>query len=97
LIDRPLRPTMMKGFYHDTQILSWVLSYDGLHSPDALAVTAAGIVVDLSEVPSTKTVAGVRIGLVGDRFIVNPTTKQMEESELDLMLAGTDNALSLEL
>ncbi|PIA54044.1 hypothetical protein AQUCO_00900549v1 [Aquilegia coerulea] len=93
LIDRPLRPTMMKGFYHDTQILSWVLSYDGLHSPDALAVTAAGIAVALSEVPSTKTVAGVRIGLVGDRFIVNPTTKEMEESELDLMLAGTDNAI----
>ncbi|KAF5184633.1 Polyribonucleotide nucleotidyltransferase, partial [Thalictrum thalictroides] len=70
-----------------------VLSYDGLHSPDALAVTAAGIAVALSEVPSTKTVAGVRIGLVGDRFIVNPTTKEMEESELDLMLAGTDNAI----
>ncbi|KVI09485.1 Polyribonucleotide nucleotidyltransferase [Cynara cardunculus var. scolymus] len=45
LIDRPLRPTMLKGFYHETQILSWVLSYDGLHPPDSLAVTAAGIAV----------------------------------------------------
>nr|XP_011457629.1 PREDICTED: probable polyribonucleotide nucleotidyltransferase 1, chloroplastic [Fragaria vesca subsp. vesca] len=93
LIDRPLRPTMLNGFYHETQVLSWVLSYDGLHSPDSLAVTAAGIAVALSEVPNTKTIAGVRIGLVGDKFIVNPTTKEMEDSELDLLLAGTDSAI----
>ncbi|KAH8480784.1 hypothetical protein Peur_062395 [Populus x canadensis] len=93
LIDRPLRPTMFKGFYHETQILSWVLSYDGLHSPDSLAVTAAGIAVALSEVPNTKVIAGVRVGLVDNKFIVNPTTKEMEESELDLLLAGTDSAI----
>uniref|UniRef100_A0A5B6ZTB5 polyribonucleotide nucleotidyltransferase n=1 Tax=Davidia involucrata TaxID=16924 RepID=A0A5B6ZTB5_DAVIN len=93
LIDRPLRPTMLKGFYHETQILSWVLSYDGLHSPDSLAVTAAGIAVALSEVPNSKAIAGVRIGLVGDKFIVNPTTKEMEDSKLDLLLAGTDSAI----
>ncbi|PKI69168.1 hypothetical protein CRG98_010435 [Punica granatum] len=93
LIDRPLRPTMFKGFYHETQVLSWVLSYDGLHSPDCLAVTAAGIAVALSEVPNTKAIAGVRVGLVGDKFIVNPTTKEMEESDLDLVLAGTDSAI----
>ncbi|KAL2565123.1 hypothetical protein AAZX31_19G104700 [Glycine max] len=93
LIDRPLRPTMPKGFYHETQILSWVLSYDGLHSPDSLAITAAGIAVALSEVPMSKAVAGVRVGLVGDKYIVNPTTEEMEHSELDLLLAGTDNAI----
>lgn len=93
LIDRPLRPTMLKGFYHETQILSWVLSYDGLHSPDSLAVTAAGIAVALSELPHTEPIAGVRIGLVGGKFIVNPTMKEMEESELDLVLAGTDSAI----
>lgn len=47
----------------------------------------------LSEVPNSKAVAGVRIGLVGDKFIVNPTTKEMEDSELDLVLAGTDSAI----
>lgn len=93
LIDRPLRPTMPKGFYYETQILSWVFSYDGIHSPDCLAVTAAGIAVALSELPNTKIIAGVRVGLVGDQFIVNPTTKEMEESELDLILSGTDNAI----
>ncbi|KAK7396125.1 hypothetical protein VNO78_16909 [Psophocarpus tetragonolobus] len=93
LIDRPLRPTMPKGFYHETQILSWVLSYDGLHSPDSLAVTAAGIAVALSELPTSKAVAGVRVGLVGDKYIINPTTEEMEHSELDLLLAGTDSAI----
>lgn len=93
LIDRPLRPTMPKGFYHETQLLSWVLSYDGLHSPDALAVTAAGLAVALSEVPNSKAIAGVRVGLLGDRFVVNPTTKEMEDSTLDLFLAGTDSAI----
>ncbi|KAG2273169.1 hypothetical protein Bca52824_067724 [Brassica carinata] len=93
LIDRPLRPTMPKGFYNETQILSWVLSYDGLHAPDALAVTSAGIAVALSEVPNAKAIAGVRVGLIGGEFIVNPTVKEMEESQLDLFLAGTDSAI----
>ncbi|PPD90822.1 hypothetical protein GOBAR_DD12243 [Gossypium barbadense] len=70
-----------------------VLSYDGLHCPDALAVTAAGIAVALSEVPHSEAIAGVRIGLLGDKFVVNPTTKEMEGSTLDLFLAGTDNAI----
>ncbi|KAI3721878.1 hypothetical protein L2E82_32897 [Cichorium intybus] len=93
LIDRPLRPTMLKGFYHETQILSWVLSYDGLHPPDSLAVTAAGIAVALSEVPNTTTISGVRIGLIGDKFVVNPTTTEMETSKLDLLLAGSESGI----
>lgn len=93
LIDRPLRPTMPKGFYYETQILSWVLSYDGLHPPDSLAITAAGIAIALSEIPNTEPIAGVRIALIGAQFIVNPTTKEMEGSKLDLMLAGTGSAI----
>ncbi|XP_059289489.1 polyribonucleotide nucleotidyltransferase 1, chloroplastic-like [Lycium ferocissimum] len=93
LIDRPLRPTMLKGFYHETQVLSWVLSYDGLHPPDALAVTAAGIAMALSEVPNSEVVAGVRVGLIGEKFMVNPTIQEMENSKLDLLLAGTRNAI----
>ncbi|CAI9099347.1 OLC1v1036154C2 [Oldenlandia corymbosa var. corymbosa] len=93
LIDRPLRPTMPKGFYHETQILSWVLSYDGLHPPDSLAVTAAGIAVALSELPNSEPVAGVRVGLIGDQLVVNPRTKEMENSKLDLLIAGTESAI----
>ncbi|CAN6196978.1 unnamed protein product [Urochloa humidicola] len=84
---------MPKGFYYETQILSWVFSYDGIHSPDCLAITAAGIAVALSEIPNKQTIAGVRIGLINDQFVVNPTTEQMENSELDLMMAGTDSAI----
>ncbi|CAA6658594.1 unnamed protein product [Spirodela intermedia] len=80
-----LSSTMIKGFCHETQILSSVFSYDGIHSPDCLAVTAA--------VPNSQMIAGVRVGLVGDKFIVNPTTKEMEETELDLIIAGTDSAI----
>lgn len=47
----------------------------------------------LSEVPNSETIAGVRIGLIGDKFVVNPTTMEMEESKLDLLLAGTDSAI----
>ncbi|KAG2631909.1 probable polyribonucleotide nucleotidyltransferase 1, chloroplastic isoform X1 [Panicum virgatum] len=93
LIDRPLRPTMPNGFYYETQILSWVFSYDGIHSPDCLAITAAGIAVALSEIPNKQTIAGVRIGLINGQFVINPTTEQMENSELDLMMAGTDSAI----
>ncbi|XP_059074586.1 probable polyribonucleotide nucleotidyltransferase 1, chloroplastic isoform X2 [Cryptomeria japonica] len=93
LIDRPLRPTILKGFYHETQILSWVLSYDGLHSPDSLAITAAAVALALSEVPISQTVAGVRVGLIGDQFVINPTVQQMEMSKLDLLLAGTAEAI----
>ncbi|KAB8104451.1 hypothetical protein EE612_037365 [Oryza sativa] len=93
LIDRPLRPTMPKGFYYETQILSWVFSYDGIHSPDSLAITAAGVAMALSEVPNKQTIAGVRIGMINDQFVVNPTTEQMDDSELDLVMAGTDSAI----
>ncbi|WVZ62046.1 hypothetical protein U9M48_011835 [Paspalum notatum var. saurae] len=93
LIDRPLRPTMPKGFYYETQILSWVFSYDGIHSPDCLAITAAGIAVALSEIPNKQTIAGVRVGLINGQFVINPTTEQMENSDLDLMMAGTGSAI----
>ncbi|TVU41572.1 hypothetical protein EJB05_15101, partial [Eragrostis curvula] len=62
LIDRPLRPTMPKGFYYETQILSWVFSYDGIHSPDCLAITAAGIAVALA--PYTADISGDELGYV---------------------------------
>ncbi|CAN1261802.1 Probable polyribonucleotide nucleotidyltransferase 1, chloroplastic [Linum perenne] len=83
------RASTMKLRYYRGQ----VLSYDSLHAPDVLAVTAAGIAVCLSEVPNTKPIAGVRVGLVDDKFIVNPTNKEMEKSVLDLVMAGTDNAI----
>ena len=58
LVDRPLRPAIAKGWAADTQVLLWVLSYDGAHSPEPLAITAAGAALAVSDVPLTRAVAG---------------------------------------
>ena len=80
------------------QVLSWVLSYDGIHPTEPLAITAASAALLLSDIPFTKAVAGVRVGLLPDgdgsgTFVVNPTVDQMAVSRLDLMLAGTADAV----
>lgn len=94
LVDRPLRPALAKGWAHSTQVLSWVLSYDGEHSPEPLAITAAGAALAVSDVPMRRVVAGVRVGLLPDLgLVVNPTVAQMEESTLDLIIAGTSEAV----
>eukprot|EP00271_Cylindrocystis_brebissonii_P018477 TRINITY_DN5251_c0_g1_i1.p1 TRINITY_DN5251_c0_g1~~TRINITY_DN5251_c0_g1_i1.p1 ORF type:complete len:1081 (+),score=191.83 TRINITY_DN5251_c0_g1_i1:439-3681(+) len=93
LIDRPLRPMVAKGFCQETQILLWVMSYDGEHAADALSITAAGAAMAISEVPLLKPVAGVRVGLCGDEFVVNPTVAQMDSSRLDMIVAGTADAV----
>ena len=94
LIDRPLRPMIQPGWTHSTQLLSWVLSYDGQHAPEPLAITAAGAALALSDVPLRKAVAGVRVGLLPERgFVVNPTVAEIEASSLDLLVAGTADAV----
>lgn len=93
LIDRPIRPLIEKGWYHDTQLLSYVLSYDGVHMPEPLAICAISAALVISDIPLIKPVAGVQVGLVGERFVINPTHEEMEKSKLDLMLAGTEDAI----
>jgi len=93
LVDRPLRPMIADGWPHSIQVLQWVLSYDFKYSPEPLAITAAGAALALSDVPMKNIVAGVRVGLVDGAFVVNPTVSQMENSTLDLMMAGTKDAV----
>lgn len=93
LIDRPIRPMFEEGYYNDTQILVYVYSYDGVHSPDSLAITAAAAALMISDIPLVKPVAGVRVGMIGDQFIVNPSPEEMSRSRLDLLLAGTEDAI----
>jgi polyribonucleotide nucleotidyltransferase len=93
LIDRPLRPMFEEGYYNEVQVLAFVWSYDGINSPDPLAICAASAALVVSDIPLIKPVAGVRVGYVGNRFIVNPTTEQQKESKLDLLLAGTEDAI----
>lgn len=93
LIDRPLRPMIAKGFNHDTQILSWVFSYDAIHSPEPLAIIAASAALALSDIPVTKVVGAVRVGMIEGNFVVNPTVQEMKLSRLDMIIAGSGESV----
>lgn len=93
LIDRPIRPMFEDGFYHDTQIMTQVYSYDGVNTPEPLAICAASAALVLSEIPLIKPIAGVRVGMIDGNFVINPDNEQQKLSKLDLMLAGTEDAV----
>lgn len=93
LIDRPLRPMFEEGYYNEVQILSYVWSYDGTNMPEPLAICAASAALAISNIPFVKTIAAVRVGLTNGKFIINPTVEQQKSSKLDLLLAGTDDAI----
>ena len=93
LIDRPIRPLFPEGYYNDTQLLTFVWSYDKENAPDVLAICAASAALLISDIPFTKPLAAVRVGHIDGEFVVNPTKSQMEKSELDLVLAGTEEAI----
>ena len=92
-IDRPLRPMFEDGYYNEVQLLSYVWSFDGLHSPEPLAICGASAALVVSDIPLIKPVAAVRVGMIDDKFILNPTIPQQKASKLDLMLAGTEDAI----
>lgn len=93
LIDRPIRPMFEEGYYNEVQVLSYVFSYDGMHQPDVLAVCAASAALTLSSIPLIKPIGAVRVGKIKDRFVVNPSVEEMKTSSLDLVLAGTEDAI----
>ena len=92
LIDRPIRPLFPEGFRNEVQVIATVLSYDKANSPDILGMIGASVALSISEIPFHGPIAGVNIGLVNDEFVVNPTTEQLENSELELAVAGKENA-----
>ncbi len=92
-IDRPTRPLFPAGWRYETQIIALVLSADQENDTDVLAITGASAALALSEIPFAKTIAGVRIGLVGGHYVVNPTFLQRKESKLDLVVAGSEDGL----
>lgn len=93
LIDRPLRPLFQEGYMNETQILAYVWSYDRENPPEALAICAASAALTLSDIPLVKPIAAVRVGRIGKEWIVNPTVEEMKQSSLDLVLAGTQEAI----
>jgi polyribonucleotide nucleotidyltransferase len=93
LIDRPLRPLFEEGYYNEVQVLAYVWSYDGVNTPDPLAICGTSAALVISDIPLIKPVGAVRVGFVDGKFVINPTTEQLKTSKLDLMLAGTEEAV----
>ncbi len=92
-IDRPLRPRFPEGYRYDTQIIATVLSVDPEIDPDVLAITGASAALHISDIPFDGPIAGIRIGRVDGEYILNPTKGQLMESDLNIIVAGTSDAI----
>ena len=93
LIDRPLRPMFPDGYYNEVQILSYVWSYDTTASTAPLAICAASAALVISDIPLVKPIGAVQVGLIDEQFVVNPHPDQQVKSKLDLIIAGTEDAV----
>ncbi|MDZ7723459.1 MAG: polyribonucleotide nucleotidyltransferase [candidate division KSB1 bacterium] len=93
LIDRPIRPLFPKGYNNEVQVMVHVLSSDKENDADVLAITAVGIAVNLSEIPFEGPIAGARVGRVDGEWVVNPTYSQREESDVDLVMAASEESI----
>ena len=95
LIDRPLRPLFPEGYYFETQVIAAVLSSDKTGSSDVIGITAASAALAVSNIPFLGPVAGIKIGRVNGQFVVNPDLETLKNSELDLVVAGTADAVMM--
>ena len=93
VIDRPIRPLFPPGWRYETQIIALVLSADQENDTDVLAITGASAALAVSDIPFDKAIAGVRVGLVDDQYVINPTFEQRKVSKLDLVVAGTKDGI----
>jgi polyribonucleotide nucleotidyltransferase len=93
LIDRPVRPLFPDNYRFETQIVGSVLSSDGENDPDVLTITGASCALYLSDIPFVNPIAGVRVGLIEGKYLINPTFEERRESMLDLVVAGTEEAI----
>ncbi|MFH0910713.1 MAG: polyribonucleotide nucleotidyltransferase, partial [Planctomycetota bacterium] len=95
LTDRPMRPLFPRGFINELVVSSMVLSADGKNEPDILSLIGASAAVSLSEIPFAGPLAGVRVGRANGEFVLNPTAAERELSDLDLVVAGTSEAVTM--
>ena len=93
LIDRPIRPLFPEGFRNEVQILPTVLSYDNENEPDILSIIASSAALAISGLPFQGPIAASRVGYIDDKYVLNPTKEQLLESKLDLVVAGTKDAV----
>lgn len=93
VIDRPMRPLFPPGWHHETQIIALVLSADADNDPDVLAINGASAAVALSEIPFQRTIGAVRVALVDDEYLLNPTYAERARARLDIVVAGSREGL----
>lgn len=94
-IDRPIRPLFPEGFMHETQVACFILSADQENDADMLAMLGASVSLCMSKIPFNTPVAGVRVGRIKGNWVLNPTFQQLEYSDLDLTVAGTEDAITM--
>ncbi|GAG43793.1 unnamed protein product, partial [marine sediment metagenome] len=95
IIDRPIRPMFPDGYRFDTQIINLILSHDRENDPDILGLIGAGTALALSDIPFPESLAGVRVGRLNGELIINPTIEQTEESDINIILAGTADSIAM--
>ena len=93
LIDRPVRPLFPDGYRFETQVVGTVISADSENDPDVIAITGASCALYLSDIPFVTPIAGVRVGLINGKYLINPTYDERRESDLNLIVAGTEEAI----
>ncbi|MCH8942058.1 MAG: polyribonucleotide nucleotidyltransferase [Bacteroidetes bacterium] len=95
LIDRPIRPMFPSSFVNETQIIAFVLSHDGENDADVLGAVGASAALSISNIPFNGPIAEVRVGRVNGDFVVNPTHQQLQESDLELVVAGSAGSIMM--
>jgi len=95
LIDRPIRPLFDKAYSYETQVIATVLSMDQYNEPDVLALVGASAALEISDLPFEGPIAGVRVGRINGEFVVNPPIEQMEASDIDLVVAGSETGINM--
>ncbi len=93
LIDRPLRPLFPEGYTHEVQVIALVLSADKENDPDVMSITGASAALYCSSIPFNNPIAGVRVGLMDGQFVANPPFTKLKDSSLNLIIAGTEEAI----
>lgn len=95
LIDRPIRPLFPDGFRNEVQVISIVMSVDRDCTTEMAAMFGSSLALMVSDIPFGGPIAGVQVGLINDQFIINPTDAQLQESTIDLIVAGTKDAINM--
>lgn len=95
LVDRPLRPLFPDGFMHETQVFAYIISADQENDADVLAIVGASLSLNMSRIPFDEPVAAVRIGRIQGQWILNPTFQQLDYSDVDVVVAGTERAITM--